>query len=43
MTAVDAATGEKVVVMGPTSATQNDLQRIAVRKLKRKLGQTEDG
>lgn len=38
VTAIDAASGEEVVVMGPASASQTDLQRIAVRKLKRKLG-----
>lgn len=42
VTAIDAASGEEVVVMGPTSATRNDLQRIAVRKLKMKLGKAVD-
>lgn len=43
VTAVDAASAEEVVVMGPASASQADLQRIAVRKLKRKLGLLEGG
>lgn len=43
VTAIDAASGEEVVVMGPVSASQNDLQRVAVRKLKRKLGLLEEG
>ena len=37
VTAVDAATGIEVVVMGPVSASQSDLQKIAVRKLELKL------
>lgn len=40
--AVDAATGEEVSIMGPASAARSDLERIAVRKLKRKLGRGED-
>ncbi|XBQ15856.1 MAG: serine hydroxymethyltransferase [Oceanicaulis sp.] len=36
--AVDVATGEEVVVTGPRSAAQLDLERIAGRKLARKLG-----
>lgn len=39
--AVDAATGTEVVIMGPVSASQNDLKRIAVRKLKAQLGKAE--
>jgi len=34
VSAVDAASGIEVVIMGPASATQNDLQNIALRKLK---------
>lgn len=40
--AVDAATGEEVSIMGPASASQADLKRIAVRKLKRKLAGEDD-
>lgn len=36
--AVDVATGEEVVVTGPVSTPQRDLERIAARKLARKLG-----
>ena len=35
--AIDAATGTEVVVMGPASASQADLQRLALRKLEAKL------
>ncbi|GAB4238875.1 MAG: hypothetical protein Kow0032_25700 [Methyloligellaceae bacterium] len=38
VTAVDAASGEEVVVMGPVHARREELQRIAVRKLKLRLG-----
>ena len=41
-TAVDAATGTEVTVMGPLSATQTDLERIAVRKLKMQLDKAAD-
>lgn len=34
VTAVDAATGIEVVVMGPVSAARTHLQEIAIRKLK---------
>ncbi len=37
VSAVDAATGIEVVVMGPASATQSDLQNIALRKLKARI------
>ncbi|MEQ8405306.1 MAG: hypothetical protein RKE49_09430 [Oceanicaulis sp.] len=36
--AVDVATGEEVIVTGPVSTPQRDLERIAGRKLARKLG-----
>lgn len=36
--AVDVQTGEEVVVTGPVSTPQRDLERIAGRKLARKLG-----
>ncbi|RME94287.1 MAG: serine hydroxymethyltransferase [Alphaproteobacteria bacterium] len=38
VTAVDAASGEEVVVMGPVHGRREELQRIAVRKLKMRLG-----
>lgn len=37
--AIDAATGLEVSIMGPASARQADLQRLAVRKLQMRLGQ----
>jgi len=37
--AVDAESGEEAVIIGPASAAHADLQRVAVRKLKMKLGQ----
>lgn len=39
--AVDVATGEEAIVTGPVSAPQRDLERIAGRKLARKLGLSE--
>ena len=36
--AVDVATGLEVVITGPVSTSQEDLQRIAARKLMRRLG-----
>lgn len=36
--AVDVSTGEEVYVSGPANTPQRDLERIAVRKLARKLG-----
>jgi hypothetical protein len=35
--AIDAATGTEVVVMGPATASQADLERLALRKLTAKL------
>ena len=35
--AIDAATGTEVTVMGPASAAQADLERLAVRKLEARL------
>ena len=35
--AIDAATGTEVVVMGPSTASQADLERLALRKLLAKL------
>ena len=36
--AVDVETGEEVFVTGPANTPQNDLERIAARKLARRLG-----
>jgi len=36
--AIDAVSGTEVAVMGPTGAAQRDLQRLALRKLKARLG-----
>lgn len=35
--AIDAATGIEVSAFGPASASQQDLQRVALRKLQRRL------
>jgi hypothetical protein len=35
--AIDAATGTEVTIMGPVSAAQADLERLAVGKLKVRL------
>ena len=35
--AIDAATGVEVVVMGPATAAQVDLERLALAKLKLRL------
>ena len=35
--AVDAATGAEVTVIGPARASQADLQRLALQKLKARL------
>ena len=37
--AVDAGTGVEVTVFGPISVPRQDLQNLAVRKLKRRLEQ----
>lgn len=37
VSAIDAATGIEVSVMGPTHASRNDLQKLAVAKLKARL------
>lgn len=39
VTAIDAATGIEVSTFGPASAAQEDLKRLAVRKLQRRLEQ----
>ena len=35
--AVDVATGEEVVIQGPAGTPQRDLERLAARKLMRRL------
>lgn len=35
--AVDAQTGVEVTIIGPASSPQSQLQRLALRKLKRRL------
>jgi translation initiation factor 1 (eIF-1/SUI1) len=35
--AIDAATGTEVTIMGPATASRNDLQRLALSKLKARL------
>ena len=35
--AIDVATGTEVVVMGPASASPQNLEQVAMAKLKRKL------
>jgi hypothetical protein len=35
--AIDSATGTEVTVMGPVTASRNDLQRLALNKLKARL------
>ena len=37
VSAIDAATGVEVSVMGPATASQADLQRLALQKLQAKL------
>ena len=37
VSAIDAATGLEVSVVGPASASQSDLQRLALQKLKAQL------
>ena len=42
--AVDVMTGEEVIITGPANTPQPDLERIAARKLGRRLGLIdEDG
>lgn len=40
--AVDSETGTEVVIMGPATASRNDLERVAVRKLKAQLAKGSD-
>ena len=37
LVAIDAATGIEVTVMGPVNASRDDLERIALRKLQRRI------
>ena len=37
VSAIDAATGTEVSVMGPATASQADLQRLALQKLRTRL------
>lgn len=37
VSAIDAATGTEVSIMGPANAAQADLERLAVQKLKARL------
>ena len=39
--AIDAATGTEVTVMGPASAAQSDLERLALAKLKARLAREQ--
>jgi hypothetical protein len=39
--AIDPATGIEVSVMGPSHASRADLQRLALAKLRKRLGSTE--
>lgn len=41
--AVDVETGLEVSVIGPSSAAQSELERVAVRKLRYMLEKTEKG
>ncbi|KPP82794.1 MAG: hypothetical protein HLUCCA04_01630 [Oceanicaulis sp. HLUCCA04] len=43
LAAIDAATGLEVVVIGPANAARHDLERVALRKLARRLGLNTDG
>lgn len=41
--AIDVATGEEVVISGPAGASRGDLERVALRKLLRRLGSLPEG
>ena len=43
VTAVDVATGVEVSVIGPPSAPQRELERVALGKLRFRLKQIEEG
>jgi hypothetical protein len=40
--AIDAATGTEVSVIGPASAAQSDLERLALAKLRKRLARSPD-
>lgn len=41
--AIDVATGEEVVISGPAGASRGDLERVALRKLLRRLVSLSQG
>lgn len=41
--AIDAATGTEVSIVGPVTASQAELQRVAVAKLKRRIAMETPG
>ncbi len=43
LAAIDAATGTEVIVFGPARVARHDLERVALRKLARRLGLNADG
>lgn len=43
LAAIDAATGVEIVVLGPARVARCDLERVALRKLARRLGLNADG
>ena len=43
VSAIDSATGIEVVAMGPVSASQADLQQLALAKLKARLAREDRG
>jgi hypothetical protein len=43
VSAIDSATGVEVVTMGPASASQADLQQLALGKLKARLAREDRG
>jgi hypothetical protein len=43
VSAIDSATGIEVVTMGPASASQADLQQLALAKLKARLARKDRG
>lgn len=42
VTAMDAASGIEVFVVGPVTASRSDLQTLAIRKLQRRMAQGDD-
>ena len=41
VTAIDAKTGIEVVIMGPHTASQSDLERVALRKLQKRIAELD--